>query len=392
MDRQVPSLAAITKANQASRAQREEVSKAAAQVASQENFEEWTELAAFNPLVQTRRFKTLEERGQKRVKQTQTEKSEQEEETETATTVQDIEEVSEQFQKNNAELKKRSLLDLRSQIKEGDTKEQILEKVLKAYPDPSLADEALNFLAQTTQGELREQVLAAKAKLNSQFEREILAGHNMGIEARRYAEKGLGDASTLRDVYREITGNPKEPLVLFDEFAKHFDFERLQPLIGFLLHSLGRDLKAKGPSIPRAELMRLVTETRTMQAILGIYRYFKGSMFRIARAFERAGLDLPPKLEFELMSKLFVKLLQERYPNTDKIMQLAKQLGVTKEILAQIIVLTHMKNGLRQVAPKLFRSQKHKKDLQLLFIEALEDLEDALEEEEDDDDEEEDQE
>jgi type III secretion protein W len=244
-------------------------------------------------------------------------------------------------------------------------------------------------LIQTTEGDFQQTIIAAKEDLHIHYQREIIAGHNMGTEARRYADQGLADPSTLRDIYREVTGNPKEPAVLFDEFSKHFDFEHMQPLIGFLLHSLGRDLKSKGPSIPSAELQRLVTETRTMQAILGIYRYFQGSMGRIGNAFQRDGLNLPPTINFEILAKLLVKLLQDRYPNTDKILQMGKLLEISEELLAQMIIYTQMKDGLRHIAPKMFRSQKHKKDLQLLFIEALEDLEDALEKENDKDEEEE---
>jgi type III secretion protein W len=76
-----------------------------------------------------------------------------------------------------------------------------------------------------------------------------------------------------------------------------------------------------------------------------------------------------------------MKAIQERYPSADKIMQLGTQLGLSEELLAQIIVFTQMRDAVRQVAPKLFKSDQHRQDVLNAFIDAIEELDERWEEE-----------
>ena len=382
----VSHVSAIQQAGLAARAQQASAARAVRAEAASESLQEWGELAAFNPLALTKRFQTLEERLGRKVKGEEAEKTEKEEET-GVVQVQKIEESAESYQRKNPELNKHVLLLLKSRITPNDTKEEIAKKVLDLFPDPYLADEALEFLLETTTGDVADRMLSVKEDLTLLYGREIRSGRNMGSVSRKYAMQGLGDAKTLRNLYREVTGNPKEPAVLFEEFSSHFDFDRLQPLIGFLLHSLGSDLKSKGPSIPKAELQRLFSEARTMQAILGVYRFFRGRMGPIKRTLSLKGFILPNRLNFELLSKLYVKFLQERYPNTAKLLQFSGTLGISEELAAQIVIYAQMKEGLRQTSPKLFRNEKHRHDLMAVYLDALEELEDALEEEEEEEEE-----
>ena len=368
---------AINQANIAARAQKAAAARAVRADAAQESLKDWGEEFAVNLLTITNRFRTLEERLGRKVKGEEAEKTESQ-----TTQVKKIEATADSFQKKNPELNKHVLLLLKSRITPEDSKEEIAKKVLDLFPDPYLADEALDFLLETTTGDVADRMRSVKEDLTLLYGREIRSGRNMGSVSRKYATQGLGDAKALRDLYREVTGNPKEPAALFEEFSDHFDFDRLQPLIGFLLHSLGSDLKAKGPSIPKAELQRLFSEARTMQAILGVYRYFKGRMGPIKRALALKGFILPEGLNFELLSKLYVKFLQERYPNTAKLLQFSSTLGISEEIATQLVIYSQMKEGLRQTSPKLFRNEKHRHDLMAVYLDALEELEDAFEEEE----------
>ena len=156
----------------------------------------------------------------------------------------------------------------------------------------------------------------------------------------------------------------------------------MKTVIAFILHALGSDLKAKGPSIARGELHRLMTEARSMQAILGVYRFFRSRMQLVQSAFEREGLTLPGRITFEMLAKIFVKLIMERYPSSEKVLQAGIQLGLSEEIIAEMIIFTQMRDGVRYVAPRLFRSEQHRQDVLTVFIDTLEDLEDKLEEEE----------
>ena len=204
----------------------------------------------------------------------------------------------------------------------------------------------------------------------------------MGAQAREFAQQDLGSPTSLRDLYRDIILNQREPLKLFDELTERFRYPKLKTAITFMLHSLGSDLKSKGPSIPRGELKRLVDETRSMQGILGVFRFFQSRMKLIQRGFTSYGLMVPTRLDFESIARVFVKILAERFMNPEKILQVAKILGLAEEPAAQIVIFNQMLDALKQIAPKYFRDLRHRDELLKVFIDAIEKLEDQLEEEE----------
>jgi len=347
-----------------------------------EDFQQWSE--TLNPVaVAVRRFDTLEARIRRRAKETETERTEKTENEEEIPEIEKLSEISEQFERNNPELHARNLLTLRSRIKNSDTPEEIMQKVIEAYPDHSLADEALDFLARTTSGELSEKIKECKERFNEVYGREIRAGRNIQIQARNFSSQGLGTPTGLRDLYRDVTGNPRDALTLFEELSSQYPFEKMKTIISFLLHSLGSDMKAKGPSIARGELFRLTNETRSLQAILGVFRYFKSRMSLIQNSFSRNNLMMTSRVTFEYLSKLFVKFLMERYPSADKVYQLGVHLGLSDEIIAEMIIFSQMRDGVRQVAPRLFRNEQHRQEVLKVFIEALDELEERLEEDED---------
>lgn len=289
----------------------------------------------------------------------------------------------------NPELEAKTLLIIKAHIQDDDSTDDVMRKVLEAYPDFSLADDALEYLEKITEDRRLEQVKQARMKLNELFEREIVAGKNISQEAREFAQAGLGSPTALRDLYRDITGNPRTPNKLFEELSMQFPFDKLKKVIKFLLNSLGRDLKSKGSSIPKALLFRLLTETRNLQAILAVYLFFKGRMNIVFRGFDKHDLYFPKQLSFEMMARLFMGLLDDRYPSAVKVIKLAKRMGVEDEIIGQIILFTQFRDAVRNVAPKLYRNQQHKQELLNAYMDALEELDEALEaefEEEEEDD------
>ncbi|MEX1012381.1 MAG: HrpJ domain-containing protein, partial [Waddliaceae bacterium] len=292
-----------------------------------------------------------------------------------------IKDTAHQFQRRNPEMKAAVLVLLREQIKPGDTKEEILAKLKDFYDDVFLQDEALEFLLETTKGELHEKIKQIKDEVNSENEREIIAGRNISQQARTASDKGLGTPTTLRDMYRDITGNPRDSNTLFDELSSQYEFSQLEKVMKFLLHSLGSDMKAKGPSIPRGQLHRLITETRSLQAILGVYKFFKGRMGLVTKMFEKGGLTVPKQLNFENMAKQFMSLVRERYPSSDKVMQGAKRLGIEDGVLPKIVAFSQFRDSVRELSmSQIFKNLQHRDQVFMALIEALEELEDEYEE------------
>lgn len=288
----------------------------------------------------------------------------------------------------NPELDIKTLLILKSHLSENDTTDEILKKVLDVYSDYSLADDALAYLEKVSEDRMIARVRETRSNFNDQFGREIKAGKNITAEALAFSKAGLGSPTALRDLYRDITGNPRTPNQLFQELAKLFDFEDLKKVIKFLLNSMGRDLKAKGSSIPRALLYRLLTETRNLQAIFAVYLFFKGRMSILYRGFDHYDLYYPKQLTFEKMAQLFMSLLEDRYPSPVKVLKLSKELGIDEELIAQILVFTQFRDAIRGVAPKLYRDNKHRQELLNAYMDTLEELDEALEEEEEEEEEE----
>lgn len=362
--------------------QEQAATQRAVQIESEEDLSQYFEVAAFNPGQRVKQFKELHDI--KTPSSSKGEKTSQANE-KTVLSTEEVTLIAEQIQEKNYELNAKTLLILREQVLSSKTEDEILEKTNAIYPDASLADEALDFLIQTAPGmEQKNRIDQAKQSLNASRQREIIAGRNMGVQAREFAKSDLGAPTFLRDLYRDITGNPREPLKLFSELTDQFQFEKLKTAITFLLHALGSDLKAKGSSIPKGELKRLIDETRSLQGILGIFQFFQSRMNLIQRQFDKHALMMPSKMNFEALAKTFVKLLAERYINTDKILQTAKLLGIADEIAAQMIVYAQMREGLKQIAPRYYRNPQHKEDLSKSFLELLEELEEDLEQEEED--------
>lgn len=339
---------------------------------------EFANEAAFSPTILVKRFKPLEEK----LRRKEVEKKETEEAGESQLVVEEVEELAKQFEKRNSEISARQLQQLLAKIRAGDTPEQLLRKAMEATEDHWLADEALEFLDQATKGDLKAKARQARQDLNETFGRQVRAGRNIAEQARAFSKEGLGSPTGLRDLYREITGNPRPATTLFSELNEKFDFNNLKTAIDFLLHSMGADLKAKGPSIPAGQLHALMSEARNLLAVLWVYRFFRGRMDLIQAAFQRGGMLLPSRINFEMLAKMFVAFLMERYPSMDKVFQLARKMGISADVLAQIILFTQMRDAVRGVAPKLYRSEQHRHDVLMSFIEALEELEEQMEEEE----------
>lgn len=381
-----PSLASEKFHLQAEAAQAAGAREALVQVESEEAMTAYAEGGTeFNPLAMGKDFKEIHKQTRKDAPSSVQAAEEQEEDPEI------LQRVAQAFNKKNPELNPRSLIAVRANIYADNTPEEMLSKLKGAYPDPSLADDALDFLIQVSEKNpaLKQKLETAKKNLNETEGREVRAGKNIQQAAREFSEKGLGNPTALRDLYRDITGNPREAPALFDELAKSFPFPKMKIVIDFVLHSLGHDMKAKGPSISRPELQRLFSEARTLQAILGVYRFFHSRMQLIQGEFKRADLTLPSATNFLNLAKTFMTVIKERYPNAQRILALASTLGLSEEILAKIIVFTQLRDALRNVSPKLFKSEQHRQDVLMTFIETLSDLEDELDKEDEEDEEEE---
>lgn len=285
------------------------------------------------------------------------------------------------YQQRNAEMSAKSLMTLNAQVQNAATVQETIEYVYELFSDPALADEALDYLLETLPPGSRayERVREAKTRLNQLRGREVKSGRNMGDVARAHTK--LAHPTALRDLYRDITGNPRDATTLFEELIQKFNYSKMKEAIDFIFKSLRADLTAKGSSISRGELKNLIDEAKNMQAILGVYGFFLGRTNLVVQEFTKNDMKINPKLHFESLAKQLVRLLKERYPSPSKVFALANALGIRQDIMAQIIIFTQYRDAMRGISPRLFKNDKHRQDMLITLIEALAELEDALEEE-----------
>lgn len=286
-----------------------------------------------------------------------------------------------EFEEENEELKEDALVLLRDQVGKAGSKKEIKEILEKFYKDRFLQDEALDFLLETTDGDLHKQLEEIKKQLHNEYEGEIRAGKNISEVARNFAKDTNKNPTELRELYRDITNNPRETIVLFEELASKFDYEKMKTAFDFIMHSLGADLKSKGPSIDSNELMRLMTEGKSLQAILTVYNFFKSRTQLINSQFAHYKLNLPSILTFEFLAKAFIKYIQDKYPSPDKLLKMAQLFQIDKKTMSQIIIFQQFRDGIRETSKRFYRSLRHQQDVLAAILEALEELEDLYEEE-----------
>ncbi len=292
------------------------------------------------------------------------------------------EDLAQNYNRRNPELPPDRLRALRDALRHGQTPEEILNEVNQEFPDATLADEALEYLEKEAQADLQPNVRRARELLNELKGREVIAGRNVDTVAKSFHQKGIGqNPSELRELYRDITGNPRDHNTLFSELSNKYSFDQLKLIVAFLLKGLAYDLKSKGPSIQQAELMLLMTETRNLQSILWIYLFFKSRMRMIRSLYKAYGLDYEEVLSFEMLAKQFIKLVEERYPSVLKLLKQLEKFGSLDD-LEKIIVLMQYRDAIRQLSPRLYKSIRHRHDLLLVILESLEELEERTAEEE----------
>ncbi|MBP9841268.1 MAG: hypothetical protein KBC64_02445 [Simkaniaceae bacterium] len=344
------------------------------QDAQQADIDQFMELDVFNPLAISKQFESLGKKFESLASSSASSKKQADEK----------EQVAIEFESANPELSAKVLLILSSRMNPQDSLDEMMRKLSETYKDPSLADEAIDFLVESHSNnpQMLEKFQEMKSVFNELFGRDIRAGRNIAEQAREFSKEGLGSPTALRDLYRDIVANPRDPQVLFEELTAIYPYAKLKKIIDFILHSLGTDMKSKGPSISKEELERLFTESRIMQAFEGLYAFFQKRMRLITSQFDLEGLTLPASLTFELLAKLLMRLLKERYPSGDKVLQLSLALGISGALAAQIIIYTQYRDAMRNISPRLFKSERHRQDLLSAILDGLSSLEDLLEEEE----------
>lgn len=175
---------------------------------------------------------------------------------------------------------------------------EIKNKTLSLYNnDPFVADKALAFLERVSKGEQLTKVQAARGLLNTEQQKAITAGQNISSPLKTFVTKHpevKQPPHALRQLYQAITDREWSVLLLFNVLFNKFSFDQLVLIALFLFDALGADLKADGSSISKARLKKLIEDTNNIQAIFGVFTYFKSKDKAIKTEFNRLNLPYPP--------------------------------------------------------------------------------------------------
>jgi hypothetical protein len=312
-----------------------------------------------------------------------------------------VEEIAEGFEREreNPELKAGALIALRDQIKEGDSKEKIINTVMTFYKDALLALEALDFLLLSTSGPLKETVQAAKEAFIDTHQRELRAGRNIQQQVEEANKQGLGEPpSSLRKSYQDYTSKELDSVSLFQDLQKKYSsYEDIKVMLQFLLHSLGSDLKpplgADLKPLPssittndRPKMQNLINETKICQSILHNYNFFNARMSVIKLLFEKDHMEKPAQLTFESIAKEYMNLVSNRTFDRNSVLSLAPKLGISVDKLgaqnalrAQIAVFSQMLAASYNVSLRIFKTGTIRDDALERRNKCIQNLEDVLE-------------
>ena len=288
------------------------------------------------------------------------------------------------------------------------------------FGDPVSVDDFLNILLEVTEPtpELANIISAVRKEhlqhfgLEIQEKRKIYEEVNTAVTemvaaGTQQIREGKPPPKTLQEFYQQIREQSWEsPAELFNKLFSDYKgvFKNIRAISGYILNQLGMELRVHKESDPNAKTLRFlqgdpqeyarlrdtITTIRQLQSVLGVFRFFKDRENHIQKSFDRNGLSVPPSLTFEQMSKEFVKLIQERYPSGQKVLDSAEKLGPFTEskygpvgkIIAKIISVNQFRDAVRQVSRTLYdRSPELQVEKQGQLLSAIVDASDNLEEE-----------
>lgn len=94
-------------------------------------------------------------------------------------------------------------------------------------------------------------------------------------------------------------------------------------------------------------------------------------------------MAFPFELSADMFIRTFFEICSDRYPSSSKVMAATEKRFPGLSTRQKIIIINKFRDAVRALAPShIYRSIQHRDDVFMAIIEALEDLEDKLEEEE----------
>lgn len=195
------------------------------------------------------------------------------------------------FQEGHPEHSERSLSDLRDSLDPDDGYDDILAKVKSFYGNRTASemDDALEFLLISTQGENLEKLHVLIQNVKDDFTKEngteISKRREVTKLAREAADKGHGSAQNLNTLFNNMVAEQADATTLAKQLRKEYKYNQIVELFRFIDTSIGNDLTKA--NIEHSYLGALCNQSRTIGAVLNIYKGFHQSMSLVQSEYER---------------------------------------------------------------------------------------------------------
>lgn len=279
--------------------------------------------------------------------------------------------LSQQYQEENQELDADVLNKLKNKVSENSTPEDILSLVEASFSDPVLAFSSLEFLSASTKSpKLQQAIQQAKDSYQQKHLQAIKGGKNVLFASQEFGSQLQVSPSSLRSLYLNVTTSILSSNELFTLLSSQYTREEQKTVSSFLLQGMSSDLKSEGPSIDPTKLQVLMSEIKSLQAVLNLYSFFQDSMPRLSLMMKSDNVALPKDVTYETLAKTFQAIVMDKFPTHTKIQRAVQEIsGGDPDIMSNILNLFYQ--ALTQSSPRLFASAEQRQQLGLTIANTL---------------------
>lgn len=209
-------------------------------------------------------------------------------------------------------------------------------------PDVAQIDKTFDFLVEVAKqkanratGDTKDHLqklfthlLQAKSKHYEDNQKDIETALKIIDVVDLMVEKGSRDTPETLAHLRDIIHNkPQELMVKFAYYkSRGYTYNEIKGEVDAILSYIGT--RFHNNRIPKGELSRLWDETRTLQAMLNIFRLEKAKAKLARNLFEMQQIPFPQQVNFETLSNNFIEMVSDPYPSSKKVAEIISHLGV----------------------------------------------------------------
>lgn len=279
--------------------------------------------------------------------------------------------LEERFTENLSDVSGEDFRGLKDSFDDNSSADDILEHLGQKFSDPTIKNLALDYLIQSapSDGKLKSALIQAKQALFQQNPQAIIGGRNVLVASEAFASKANASPASLRALYLQVTSSPSNCASLRQMLSSYSPSEKTA-VIEFLTNGMVSDLKSGGPSIPAPQLQVYMTELSNLQALNSVDSFFDKNTKGLEDNLKAEGHTLPPSLTPSNLAQTFLKLVEDKFPSSQKAQKLLDGL-VGSDVTPQTEVLNLFYRALNGCSPRIFGNAEKKQQLATVLTNTL---------------------